>query len=144
MTIRNVFGLVVAAGIGLLAVASAGVQAQEVGPNKMPVAEWGDEEYHVEVIPDAKAGTVTLLVYGNHDDLHKAKRKAIDAKGLTVAFKSPALTVKAAPSPDKGDPAGKSSRFVGKADGLEKLTKIEGTVSGKVGPKVYSGDFKQK
>ncbi len=141
---RNVFGLAFAAGLGLMAVVAGGVRGQEVGPHKMPVAEWGDEEYHVEVIPDAKAGTVTLVVYGNHDDLHKAKRKAIDAKSLSVAFKSPALTVKAAPSPDKGDPAGKSSRFVGKADGLEKLIKIEGTVSGKVGSKVYSGDFKQK
>ena len=144
MTTRNVYGLVVAAGFGLLAVVTAGVQAQEVGPHKMPVAEWGDEEYHVEVIPDAKAGTVTLLVYGDHEDLHKAKRKAIDAKSISVAFKNPALTVKAAPSPDKGDPAGKSSRFVGKADGLDKLGKLEGTVSGKVGSKVYSGDFKQK
>jgi hypothetical protein len=140
---RTVYGVVLSAAVGLLAVAAGG-QAQEVGPNKMPVAEWGDEEYHVEVIPDAKAGTVTLLVYGNHDDLHKAKRKAIDAKGVTVAFKTPALTVKAAALPEKDDPAGKSSRFVGKADGLDKLGKLEGTVSGKVGAKVYSGDFKQK
>ena len=141
---RNVFGLVVAAGFGLVAVAGSGVLAQEVGPHKMPVAEWGDEEYHVEVIPDAKAGTVTLHVYGNHDDLHKAKRKAIDSKGVTVAFKTLALTVKCAPAPEKGDPAGSASKFVGKADGLEKLGKLEGTVSGKVGSKVYSGDFKQK
>ncbi|MBN9518716.1 hypothetical protein J0H58_09385 [bacterium] len=141
---RNLFGLACAAGLGLMVVVAGGVQGQEVGPHKMPVAEWGDEEYHVEVIPDAKAGTVTLVVYGNHDDLHKAKRKAIDAKRVSVAFKSPALTVKAAPAPEKDDPAGKASRFVGKAEGLEKLVKIEGTVSGKVGSKVYSGDFKQK
>jgi hypothetical protein len=110
----------------------------------MPVAEWGDEEYHLEVIPDAKAGTVTVLVFGNHDDLHKAKRKPIDAKGLTVAFKNPATTVKLEPAPEKGDRKGKSSKFVGKGAGLDKLGKLEGTVSGKVGTKPYSGDFKQK
>ncbi|MBN9122256.1 MAG: hypothetical protein J0I06_24470 [Planctomycetes bacterium] len=122
----------------------AAALAQEVGPNKMPVAEWGDEEYHLEVIPDAKAGTVTVFVYGNHDDLHKAKRKPIDAKNLTVAFKNPAVTVKLEPAAEKDDPKGKASKFVGKGDGLDKLGKLEGTVSGKIGTKPYTGDFKQK
>jgi hypothetical protein len=119
--------------------------ADEVGPNKMPVAVWGDEEYHLEVIPDTKSQMVTVLVFGGHDDLHKAKRKAIDAKGLTVAFKNPSLTVKLEPAPEKDDPKGKSSKFVGKKEGIGGLgKKIEGTVSGKVGTKPYTGDFKQK
>ena len=38
-------------------------------------------------------------VYGNHDDLHKKKLKAIDAKSLTLVLKTtPATTVKR-PSP---------------------------------------------
>jgi len=126
------------AGLSALAI------ADEVGPNKMPVAEWGDEEYHLEVIPDAKAGTVTVYVYGNHNDLHKAKRKPIDSKSLTVAFKNPALTVKLTPAPEKDDPKDKASKFVGKSDALDKLGKLEGTISGKVGNKPYTGDFKQK
>jgi hypothetical protein len=140
---RTMVATALFAGLCLVSGAAA-LRAQETGPNKMPVAEWGDEEYHLEVIPDAKAGTVTVYVYGNHDDLHKAKKKAIDSKSITVTFKNPALTVKLEPAPEKDDPKDKSTKFVGKADGLDKLGKLEGTVSGKVGTKPYSGDFKQK
>lgn len=140
---KTLFGMALLAGLGLVT-GAASVRAQEVGPNKMPVAEWGDEEYHLEVIPDAKAGTVTIYVYGNHDDLHKAKKKAIDSKGVTVTFKNPELTVKLEPAPAKDDPKGSSTKFVGKAEGLDKLGKLEGTIAGKVGTKPYSGTFKQK
>ncbi len=128
----------------LVACLSLAVLADELGPHKMPVAVWGDEEYHLEVIPDAKTQTVTVLVYGGHEDLHKAKRKPIDAKSLTVSFKKPQLTVKLSPMPQKDDPKGKSSRFVGKKEGISNLSKIEGTVSGKLGTKPYSGDFTKK
>lgn len=138
---RTMFGLALFAG---LAVVTGAAWAQEVGPNKMPVAEWGDEEYHLEVIPDAKAGTVTVYVYGNHSDLQKAKKKAIDTKSVTVTFKNPPLTVKLEPAPEKDDPKGSSTKFVGKATGLDKLGKLEGTIAGKVGTKPYSGEFKQK
>lgn len=140
---RTVFGLALFAGLGLVA-GAARADEGEVGPHKMPVAEWGDEEYHLEVVPDAKAGTVTVYVYGNHADLHKGKAKPIDSKSLTVTFKNPALTVKAEPSPEKGDPKDRASKFVGKSDKLDKLGKLEGTDSGKVGTKPYTGDFKQK
>ncbi|MBY0513074.1 MAG: hypothetical protein K2P78_04085 [Gemmataceae bacterium] len=138
---RTMFGLALVAG---LAVVAGAARADEIGPNKGPVAEWGEEEYHLEVLPDAKTGTVTVLVYGNHDDLHKAKKKAIDSKSVTVTFKNPALTVKLDPAPEKDDPKGASTKFVGKAAGLDKLGKLEGTVAGKVGNKPYSGEFKQK
>lgn len=137
---RVLFAAALFAGLGTSAVALA----QETGPHKMPVAVWGDEEYHLEVVPDGKAGTVTVYVYGGHDDLHKGKTKPIEAKSLTVAFKNPAATVKLEPAPEKNDPKGKSSKFVGKSDAVGKLGKVEGTVSGKVGTKPYSGDFKQK
>lgn len=140
---RTIFGLALLAGLGLVTGAPA-ARAQEVGPNKMPVAEWGEEEFHLEVVPDAKAGTVTVFVYGNHDDLHKAKKKAIGATALTVTFKNPEVTVKLAPAPEKDDPKGASSKFVGKGEGLDKLGKLEGTVAGKIGTKPYSGGFKAK
>jgi hypothetical protein len=142
-TMKTIFGLALLAGLALVVDAST-ARAQEVGPNKMPVAEWGDEEYHLEVIPDAKAGTVTVYVYGNHDDLHKAKKKAIDTKSLTLTFKNPEITVKLEPAPEKDDPKGSSTKFVGKGEGLDKLGKLEGTIAGKVGTKPYSGGFKQK
>ncbi len=140
---KTIFGLALLAGLGLVADTST-ARAQEVGPNKMPVAEWGDEEYHLEVIPDAKAGTVTVYVYGNHDDLHKAKKKAIETKTITVTFKNPEMTMKLEASPEKDDPKDKTTKFVGKAEGLDKLGKLEGTIAGKVGTKPYSGGFKQK
>ena len=78
-----------AAAFGLLA---GGVAlAHGTGPHKGPVAEWGEEEYHVEVVPDAQAGTVTAYVYGDHDDLVKGKAKAIDAKNAEVVQTARAL-----------------------------------------------------
>jgi len=140
---KTLYGMALLAALGLVAGSVAGL-AQEVGPNKMPVAEWGDEEYHLEVIPDTKAGTVTVFVYGNHDDLHKAKKKAIETKSITVTFKNPEITVKLDATPEKDDPKDKTTKFVGKAEGLDKLGKLEGTIAGKVGTKPYSGGFKQK
>jgi hypothetical protein len=136
-----------AAMLGL--VAGAGRAADDddhVGPHKGPVAEWGDEEYHLEVVPDTKTGDVTIYVYGNHSELHKKKMRAIDSKSLTIALKTtdPATIVKLEPKPSKDDPAGRSTVFVGKHDAFKTDKKIAGTVSGKVGTKPYSGDFKQK
>jgi hypothetical protein len=107
--------------------------------------EWGEEEYHPEIVVDAKAGTVTVYVYGNDDDLKKAKAKAIEAKTLTLSLKTnPAVTIKLEATPDKDDPKGQSSKFVGKNDVFTKEMKWAGTLSAKVGTKPYSGDFKQK
>lgn len=133
-------------GLGLVLVLAGAVWAHDhVGPHKGPVVEWGDEEYHPELVFDAKAGTVTVYVYGDHDDLHAKKLKAIDSKSLTLVLKtSPATTIKLEPTPEKDDPAGKSTKFVGKHDALKAEKKWEGTLGGKVGTKPYSGEFKQK
>ena len=137
--IRTLVATVLFAGLGSIAI------AEEVGPNKGPVAVWGDEEYHLEVLPDAKTGTVTVYVFGSHDDLHKAKKKAIECKSLTLVFKTnPAITMKLDAVAEKDDPAGKATKFVGTSDMLDKLGKLNGTISGKVGTKPYTGDFKQK
>ena len=146
---RTMFALALIGLTGGLAVQSAKADEHE-GPHKGIVVEWGDEEYHPEIVVDAKAGTVTVYVYGNHDDLHKKKLKAIDSKTLTLVFKTtPATTVKLEPAPAddkerKDDPKGSSTKFVGKNDVFTKDMKWEGTISGKVGTKPYSGDFKAK
>lgn len=130
--------------VGLLGGVSA-VRAHDVGPHKGPVIEWGDEEYHLEFVPDAKAGTVTVYVYGDHKDLDKGKVKAIEAKTLILSLKStPPVTIKLEAKPVKEDSEGKSSLFTGKHDIFTKDMKFEGTISGKLGAKAYSGDFKQK
>ena len=117
----------------------------EVGPHKGAVAEWGEEEYHLEVVTDAKAGTVTVYVYGNHKEFEKGVGKAIDSKSLIMTIKADkTITLKLDPKPAKGDASGMSSMFVGKHEVFSKDAKLSGTVSGKVGTKPYSGDFKQK
>ena len=116
-----------------------------VGPHKGPVAEWGQEEYHLEVVADAKAGTVTVYVYGDDDELHKGVPRSVDAQGLVMTVKGDkAVTIKLEPTRQKLDPEGKASVFVGKHDVFTKGMKLEGTISGKAGGKPYSGDFKQK
>ena len=68
------------AGLAAVGLAFGGVVfAHDVGPHKGPVAEWGQEEYHLEVVADAKTGEVTVYVYGDDDDLHKGTVRAIDA-----------------------------------------------------------------
>lgn len=136
--------------VGLWAVlgflAAGGVAAAHgTGPHKGPVVEWGEEEYHLEIVADAKAGTVVVYVYGNHEELDKGTAKAIDAKSLVLTIKGEkSVTIKLDPMPAKGDPAGKASQFTGKHAVFSKGGKLEGSVSGKVGTKPYAGDFKQK
>ncbi len=108
------------------------------------MVEWGDEEMHVELVIDKAAGKVTAYTYGDHNDLHKAKVKAISTPTLTMTVKGEKVTtISLKADADKGDPTGKSSRFVG-ADPVLKGEKLQGTVSGKVGTKAYTGEYKQK
>ena len=142
---RTMMTLALAAMLGLTAGAGR-ADDDEVGPHNGPVAEWGEEEFHLEVVADAKTGDVTIYVYGNHAEFHKKKMRAIDAKTLTLALKTtdPATIVKLEAKPSKDDPAGRSTVYVGKNDAFKSDKKLVGTVSGKVGTKPYSGDFKQK
>ena len=55
--------LTVAAVLGLSWVMP--VSAEDAGPHKGQLIEWGEEEYHLELVPDAKAGTGTVYVYGD-------------------------------------------------------------------------------
>lgn len=141
---RTMFTMGLAAVVALAFGGAAG--AHVPGPHKGPVAEWGEEEYHVEIVADAKTGEVAVYIYGDHEDLTKAKSKAIDAKTITLSLKTtePATTLKLEAKPAKGDPEGKSSVFVGKHDALKSDKKLVGVVSGKVGTKPYTGEFKQK
>ena len=141
---RTMFGLALVGLIGGFAAPAARADDHK-GPHGGIVVEWGEEEYHPEIVVDAKAGTVTVYVYGTHDDLHKKKLKAIDSKNLKLVLKTtPATTVTLEPAPEKDDPKGSSTKFTAKHDVFTKDMKWEGTISGKVGTKPYSGDVKQK
>src|SRR5690349_3111232 len=87
------------------------------GPHKGALAEWGEEEYHVEFTVDHTTQTATVFIL---DGTAKAA-KPIDAKDLVLTLKQkPAVTVKLQASPQPGDPAGKASRYVGKHAALGK------------------------
>lgn len=109
-----------------------------VGPHGGPLAEWGDEEYHVEVTVDHAAKTATVYVLDGN-----AKAAApIDAATLTLALAfAPPVTVTLAAQPQPGDPAGRSSRFAGTHPALAVERPVSGSVSAKVGGKPFSGDF---
>ena len=91
---RTMFSMVLAAAVGLTFGGFALAEEGEVGPHKGPVAEWGEEEYHLEVVADAKTGDVLVYVYGGHKDLDKGKTKPLAAKTITLSLKTtePATT----------------------------------------------------
>ena len=79
------------------------------GPHGGHLIELGNEEYHVELVHDEKAGEVTFYVL----DGSAKKAVPIDAVELVINLKhdGKAEQFKVAAKPDSGDTAGKSSRF---------------------------------
>ncbi len=122
--------------------AKAGAGGHEEHPHEGPhggaLAEWGEHEYHVEFTVDHPSKTATVYVL----DGNAKKAAPVDAAALTLALKlTPPVSVTLTAKPDAGDPAGKSSRFVGTHPALGVERKLAGSVAGKVGGKPYSGDF---
>ncbi|MFO0809222.1 MAG: hypothetical protein U0746_11395 [Gemmataceae bacterium] len=111
------------------------------GPHGGLLVEWGDEEYHVELVFEPKAKQATAYVL----DETAAKSKPIAASSLTLELKlEPPVTVKLDAKSEASDPAGQSSRFTGTHDALGTDKPLEGTLSATVGTTPYSGKFKQK
>ncbi|MCI0705302.1 MAG: hypothetical protein L0241_29940, partial [Planctomycetia bacterium] len=111
------------------------------GPHGGGIAQWGDDEYHLEFIVDHATKTATVYVL---DDSVK-KPKPIDAKELTLALKSsPPVTMTLQAKPEESDPPGLASRFSVTHEALGKEQQFAGTISGKVAGKPYSGDFAEK
>lgn len=139
--------LAVVAGVVIVAAATADDKKKDAkhehpseGPHHGVLIEWGEEEYHVEFVVDHKAQTATAYIL----DGSGKKAKPIDAKELTLMLKQkPPVTMKMMPKPESGEKAGQSSRFTAKNAVFAKEAQLEGTISGKVGSKPYSGDFKQ-
>jgi hypothetical protein len=108
------------------------------GPTGGPLVEWGEEEFHIEIVIDHATGEATALVL----DESATKAVPIDAKSITVSVKdTPPVKVTLDAKPQDADPKGQSSRFVGKSDALKTAKEIEGDVSGTAGGKPYSGGF---
>jgi hypothetical protein len=119
----------------------------EHGPHGGHLVELGEEEYHAEVVFDAKTAGLTIYIL----DSTAKKAAPIDAKDVSLKlaidgknepFKLPAV-------PDTGDPKGKSSRFelAGNADvkaHIKDEEDLKGAVSVMIGDKSYSGDIKHE
>lgn len=111
------------------------------GPSGGAIVEWGEEEYHLEFLADHATGEATVYVL----DQTAKKVTAVPAKTLTLSVTAtPPVTVTLDAKPQDGDAAGSSSRFVGKSDALKKDGLFSGSISGEVGGKKYTGEFKEK
>lgn len=112
------------------------------GPSGGVLAEWGKEEYHPEFVVDHKAKKVTVNI------LDKSAKKVapIEAETISVTITSvkPPVQITLKADPQKDDPKGKSSRFVGEHEKLGEDVPFRGEISGKVGTKPYSGKFVEK
>lgn len=113
--------------------------AHAEGPHGGTVADWGGGKFHVEFTVDHDKQEAVVYVLGG-DEKTPAP---IDAGEITLSIKDPAFSVALKASPQKGDPAGKASRFAGNHKNLGIVKEYEGSMSGTVGGTPYSGNFKE-
>jgi len=115
------------------------------GPHGGAVGDWGGGKLHFEFKPNHDTKEATVWILGS-DEKTATPIKAKDGK-IQVSIKGVKtketfdIVLKA--DPQKEDPAGKSSRFVGKHDKLAMEQDFEGTVSGEDDGTPYVGDFKE-
>jgi hypothetical protein len=111
------------------------------GPNKGTIVEWGpDEQYHLEFTVNHPTKEVKVYVLGG--DAKTAK--PIKADKLTLSIKKPAFQIELKPLKQEGDPEGKVSCFAGKHDNFGVEQEFEGSITGVLDGKQYTGDFKEE
>jgi hypothetical protein len=109
------------------------------GPHHGALVEWGDEEYHPEVVFDREKNEVRVYVLGKN-----AKTPTpIGSDKITLSNTDPPFQVELKPSPNAKDPKGKSSQFVGALPDVPKDRRLGGTLAAVVDGKPYSGDFRE-
>ncbi len=109
------------------------------GPHEGALAEWGEEEFHVEFTVDHKKQEARVYVLG--PDSKKAA--PIKSAKIMLSIKDPLIQIELKPEPQKDDPAGSASVFVGKHEKLAVEREFVGTLSGEVNGKQFAGDFKE-
>lgn len=112
------------------------------GPHGGVLAEWGKEEYHPEFTVDHKTKKATVYIL----DGNAKKEVPIEAEtvSLTITNMKPPVQITLKADPQKDDPKGKASRFVGDHEKLGEDMPFRGEISGKIGTKPYSGKFVEK
>lgn len=96
------------------------------GPHHGALIELGDEEYHAEIV-HGKDHTITVYIL----DSEAKKSVPIDAKQVLInlSHDGKAEQFKLVATPDKGDPQGKSSRFLLKDEELSEDLDSEKTMA---------------
>lgn len=110
------------------------------GPHDGTIADWGGGKYHVEFTVDHDKTQATVFVLGG-DEKTPAP---IDAATIELNIVDPEMTVTLNASPEKTDPDGKASRFIGTHEKLGVVQEYEGSMTGVIDGTPYSGDFKEE
>ena len=117
--------------------ASAGGHSHGAGPHGGAVADWGGGAYHVEFTVDHDKKEATVYVLGSDGKT----TKPIKAQKITLSIDDPAFQVDLAAQPQDGEPAGKSSRFVGQHENLGIVREFAGSITGELDGTPYAADF---
>ena len=112
------------------------------GPHGGALADWADGKYHVEFTVSHPDEEATVYILGS-DEKSAVPIKAKDAQ-LLLKIKEPAFEVVLKSTPQKSDPEGKSSRFVGNHKKLGLVQEFAGTISAEVDGTQYTGEFKEE
>lgn len=115
----------------------------EAGPHGGPLIEWGNEEYHAELVIDAKASRVTVyLLDGTAKKAPTIDSGKITNVTLTLSDEKPPKTI--ALKFDASASDGKGIAFVGVDPILTTAPASRGSVAGTVAGKTFAGDFDRK
>jgi hypothetical protein len=123
-----------------------GEHTHGAGPHGGAVADWGGGKYHIEFKPDHDKQEVTVWILESDEKTPapiqaRDGQLALSIKGLKTKD-SFEMVLKAAP--EKDDPEGKSSRFVGKHEKIGVEQEFEGEITGEIGGTPYAGKFKEE
>ena len=110
------------------------------GPHDGTIADWGGGKFHVEFTVDHDKQEATVYILGGDEKTPTP----IDAAEVTLTINEPSFTAALKATPQDGDPAGKTSRFVGNHESLGVVREYEGSMSGVVDGTPYSGNFKEE
>ncbi|MEO8269533.1 MAG: hypothetical protein ABI557_07435 [Aureliella sp.] len=111
--------------------------AHGTGPHEGTVADWGGGKYHVEFTVDHDKQEGTVYIFGSDEK----SPVPIDAESIDLSINDPVMQVTLNAAPQKDDPAGKASRFVGNHEKLGVVQEYAGTIAGVIDGTPYSGDF---
>lgn len=110
------------------------------GPHKGTVFDLAGGKYHGEFTVDHDKQEATIYILKGD-----AKTAApVKADKLVLKIKEPAFTVELKAFPEKTDPEGTTSRFVGKHEKLGLVQEFAGEVTVMIAGKQYAGDFKEE